>query len=322
MARWYRIPVVRQIGHALVYFPIRGLLGLLTWLPGPLLRPTCLGLGKLAYRVDRRHARIARENLQRAFPDRSPEECSQLVSRVYRHFSLMAQDTVLLWRSRGEDVLAKFFDEPDVSVLHALKEEGRGVIMVTGHMGNWEMAGSALATTFQVNGISREFRNPHIRRGMFRVRRAFGQKILFPHHGYDPMIECLKQNESLAVLPDKHLNSSRIPVEFFGRYVKAPSGPALLSLRSGAPILTGGAFRLGETTRFRLECEEVIRPDRKANFKAEIQRLTQAWTSSLETLIRRYPEQWIWFHNRWKKAFTQEQATFRPSHGARAAPES
>lgn len=300
MAHWYNIPVVRDIGHALIYVPIRSLVAALSCMPRWMIRPICIGLGDTVRFFDRRHTRLALANLKRAFPEKSTEECRGIVREIYRHQSLILQDIVLMWREKGENALERLVESPDLTLVRKLNQEGKGLILVTGHLGNWEVAGNTLSTVFTVNGLSREFTNPHIRRFIYRYRRAFGQKIIYANKGLEPMVECLERNECLALLPDKRLRSSRLQVEFFGRIVKAPTSPAILSWRSGAPILTGASFRIGHSSRFRLESGELIRPDYAVRKGAEIRRMTQAYMSSLEDLIRRQPEQWIWVHDRWK----------------------
>lgn len=302
MALWHHIPVVREVGHAAVYYPIRVAFGMFACLPARLLGPGCLAVANLTRWVFFRYTRVARENVERMLPEKTAEEQRAVVRGVFLHFALTMRDMILLWRSRKKaDVLAEFVDPADLGPVEDLHREGRGLIQVCGHFGNWEIAGFAIGAIFTVNGLSREFRNPGIRRAILRIRTAFGQKILFPSHGIEPMLACLARNECLALLPDKHLRTSRIVVEFFGQRVYAPSGPAILSWRSGSPILVGGAFRVGESSRFRIEGSALIRPDRTQPKGREIQRITQEYMSGLEALIRRYPEQWIWFHSRWKK---------------------
>ncbi len=314
MAHWYNIPLLRQVGHASVYFPIRGFLGCLEYLPAPLLKAICPPFGTLARLVDRRHVQVARNNLERAFPELSSTTRETIIRDMFRHFVMTFQDIILMKRYRKTRGMEPFVESFDRDIVEDLKNEGKGLIMVTGHMGNWELAGGALSSVFTLNSISRKFRNPLIRRGMVRFRQSFGQKILYADDGLDPMLDCLKRNECIALLPDKHLNTSRIPVKFFDRYVKAPTGPAMLCLRSGAPILTGGAFRVGKTSRFRIEKESVIRVRSGVRFRAEVERITQAYMTDIENCIRRYPEQWIWFHNRWKKSFSESESDFLPYH--------
>ncbi|MBN2490173.1 MAG: hypothetical protein JXQ29_04930 [Planctomycetes bacterium] len=120
MNRWYRTPVLREIGHACVYFPLRTVYGLVALLPAALLRPACLALATLIRFFDRPHVRIARRNLALAFPEMQAAERRALVRRVYRHFALMMRDTILLWQARRKDVLERFFEAPDLATLRAL----------------------------------------------------------------------------------------------------------------------------------------------------------------------------------------------------------
>jgi len=301
MDRWYRTPILRQIGHVATYFPLRAAYGFFACLPSSLMRSACCWVATLIRWVDRTHARCAAANLTHAFPEKTNKERQAIVRGMYRHFALMIRDTILLWRHRNEDLLKTFFEDSDIEPFFELKREGKGLILVTGHLGNWEMAGCAFNSVYQINGFSHEFRNPYIRKSLIRLRATFGQKTIFTTQSMEVILECLRRNECLALLPDKHMKTSRIKVTFFGRHVYAPSGPAILSWRSGAPIFIGAAFRIGLSSRFRLETCPVIRPDLTAVKGAEIRRITQAYMDALEDLIRRHPEQWIWFHNRWKK---------------------
>ena len=149
---------------------------------------------------------------------------------------------------------------------------------------------------------------------MEEFRETFGQKITYTKKGLLPMVNALKQGEFLALLPDKHLNSNQIPVHFFGSCVKAPSGPAVLSLKTGAPILPVAIARIGEKFQFCLEFGETIRPNPKAKFRSELRRITQAYMSALEQFIQKYPEQWIWWHRRWKKPVEPDEASIEAYH--------
>ncbi len=317
MSRWWktRRRGLQQLSDAAIYFPGQAALRGIGLLPGPVRARLLAGLGRAAHACDRKRVQTIHENLVAAFPDMGAEERHAIARGIYRHFALLIDDTVRFRRLRTPEARGGFAALQEDCVLQELVAAGRPAIVVTGHLGNWEVAAAAASDVVQLHAVAHRPRNPHIARNLERMRSLTGHRILYTDEGIAPIRACLERGEWVAMLPDKHLNSNRVPVEFFGRWVKAPSAPASLAYRTGAPILPAAGFRTDGSPRFSVEHDELIEPDRTAGFRDELRRLTQAYMTGLERLIRRHPEQWIWFHRRWKKVLGPDERDMRPHHG-------
>lgn len=298
--RWYRTPALRQCGHALQYWPLRICVGVLGRLPPRVVRPICAGCAVVARRAWPGRARRAYESLRIAFPERSQRECRAIVHATYRHFAELGADVARARRRIG-GLCEMTRAVGAIAVLRDVASAGRGGVIVTGHFGNWELAAAILGRAgFDVAVVSRRYRNPLIQCAMERLRQEFGVAVLYTDGGLAPMRRAVRRGTFVAFVADKRLKRARIPAEFFGRPVLVPAGPALLAVTTGAPLIFGAAVKCADR-RLELVVGSPTVPQRSGG-RAEIARLTQAHVSGLEAAIRRAPEQWIWFHDRWRAA--------------------
>jgi KDO2-lipid IV(A) lauroyltransferase len=259
-------------------------------------------LARLAYRVDRRHRRVALENLRHAFGDAYTEaQRDRIVRDVYRHFCRVVVEMLHIprklhltnWRERvtltgHAPVLDRLLD-------------GGPVILVTGHFGNWEMAGYLFGVFgFPPTSVARPLDNPYLDRFLNDFRARTGQTLIWKKGGADPMLGVLERGGVLSVLADQDAGPRGLFVEFFGRPASTHKAIALLAARHGVPIAVGGARRVGDGFRYEVICEELIEPGDWAGQGDEVRWITQRFTAALERLVRRAPEQYLWLHRRWK----------------------
>ncbi|WZO96759.1 lysophospholipid acyltransferase family protein [Isosphaeraceae bacterium EP7] len=279
------------------------------------------GLAALLYRVDKRHRKVALENLELAYGDlMSPEDRDRTVREVYRHFCRMLMEILHIprklhletWRDRIElksyrDVLERLFD-------------GGPVIMLSGHFGNWEMAGYLFGVFgFPPYSVARTLDNPHLERFLRSFRERTGQKLIPKKGGYDEMLDVLKRGGVLSFLADQDAGERGMFVDFFGRPASTHKAIALLAIEHKAPVVVGYARRIGPGFRYEVGCEELILPSEWTGTADDARLLTQRYTSALERIVRRDPEQYLWLHRRWKH---KPKAKRAPSSKAPAAPES
>ena len=275
---------------------------------------TCLrfadGLAMLLHRVlPRRWTRydVARENIRAAFGARFDEaQIDQIILGMWRHlFRLVAEMILLPRKLRLDNVVAavSFRNKPDV--VRALCS-GRPVIVLSGHFGNWEMAATIFGLFgFRMGIVGREMDNPYLNDWFLRFRKHTGHRPISRNGGGGQMVSLLERGGSLAMLGDQDAGSSGLFVDFFGRPASTFKSIALLALECRALICVGYARRLeGETLpggwpRFELGCEEVIDVLEFDSAEA-VREITQRYTSALERVIRRAPEQYFWVHRRWK----------------------
>jgi Kdo2-lipid IVA lauroyltransferase/acyltransferase len=287
-----------------VYLVVRSAVCLVQALP---IR-VALGLGRvlawLAYRVDRRHREVARDNLRHAFPERcaDPAECDRLVRGCFRHFCTMVIEIACLprrmqvynWRKYG--TLVGF----DRFVPHLLSD--RPVLMVTAHYGNWEVAGYVTGLVgLRTYAIARDLDNPHLHRFFEKFRQKTGQTVLGKRDDFERITAALEGGGKIATLGDQDAGPRGLFVDFFGRPASTHKAVALLALQHDAPMVVLGIPRIGWPMRFALEIEDVIDPREYSARRGDaVRAMTERFTKAIERMVRRHPEQYFWLHRRWK----------------------
>jgi KDO2-lipid IV(A) lauroyltransferase len=259
-------------------------------------------LAALIYRVDRRHRAVALENLRLAFGERYSEaERERIVRAVYLHFCSMLMEILHIprlmhpttWRER----ITLVGHEP---VLDRLIKGGP-LIMLTGHFGNWEMAGYLFGVFgFPPHSVARTLDNPHLDAFLRSFRERTGQKMVPKKGGFDQMLEVLQGGGILSFLADQDAGPRGLFVEFFGRPASTHKAIALLALEHRAPVVVGYARRIGPGFRYEVGCDAIIEPEEWTGTADDARLLTQRYTTALERIVRRDPAQYLWLHRRWK----------------------
>ena len=178
---------------------------------------------------------------------------------------------------------------------------GKGAIFVTAHLGPWEMFGM-LARHWGVplTSVYRPMKNPYIDRFMWRYRAAHGQTLV-PKYGAAPaLLRVLRRGGYIALLADQHAKDEGLWVPFFGRPASTTPAPALLALRTGAPIVTGYARRLPGLYRFEVFCDEPLFVRPTGDRPADVRNATIEINRRIEGYVRQFPDQWLWMHRRWR----------------------
>jgi Kdo2-lipid IVA lauroyltransferase/acyltransferase len=261
------------------------------------------GLAWLLYQADRRHRQVALDNLRQAFPGRySPQELDALVRRVFQHFCTLAVEIIHLPRCFHATNWRRFVQLPQGGILVEQMVSGRPILFATGHFGNWELAGFVLgALGFKTYAIARTLDNPfvdHFLRVQFREKR--GQEILSKDGDFARIQHVLATGGALATLADQDAGQRGMFVDFFGRPASTHKAVALLALEHRAPLVVVGTAKVGGPLQYAVLVEEVIYPEEYDGQPDAIRKITQRFTSALERLVRRYPEQYFWLHRRWK----------------------
>jgi KDO2-lipid IV(A) lauroyltransferase len=256
----------------------------------------------LMYLVDARHRKVGLENLRLAFGDRHTEaERDRIVRSVYQHFCMMIIEMLHIPRklhpTTWRDRITLVGHEQVVDRLLA----GGPLIMLSGHFGNWEMAGYLFGVFgFPPNSVARALDNPYLDRFLRSFRERTGQKLIPKHGGFEQMEDVLRSGGVLSFLGDQDAGQRGLYVDFFGRPASTHKAIALMALQYRAPVVVGYARRIGPGFRYEVGCAELIDPDELTGTSDDVRLLTQRFTSALEQVIRRDPEQYLWLHRRWK----------------------
>jgi KDO2-lipid IV(A) lauroyltransferase len=260
------------------------------------------GLAWLMYTVDRRHRQVGLENLSVALGEQyGPRDRDRIVRSVYLHFCMMIMEILQIPRTISLTNWRKYVrlvgHEPVVDRLIS----GEPVIILTGHYGNWEMAGYLFGLFgFPTYSVARTLDNPHLDRYLRSFREQTGQKLIPKSGGYDQILEVLRSGRPLSMLADQDAGQRGLFVEFFGRPASTHKAIALLAIEHQVPVAVGVACRVGPGFRYEIRCADIIDPAEFRGTADDARLLTQRYTTALEELIRQDPTQYLWLHRRWK----------------------
>ncbi len=256
-------------------------------------------LGLAFYVFDRSHRRLAVENLQRAFPLRSPAECRAIARATFGHFGRLLVDLLKFSTLQPGRMLARVEIE-GADRVHAAHAEGRGVLLYTAHFGFWEQNALAHGLAIQpISVVARPLDNPLLHQLLETVRTCTGNSVIYKRGGLRKMLRALAANQAVALLIDQHIQAAdAVYVEFFNRPAATTSALAAIALRTGAVVIPVFALPL-KGGRYRFVYEHAVEPPREDE-PEPIREFTQRCTDVLEMYVRRYPELWLWMHRRWR----------------------
>lgn len=254
-------------------------------------------LGRTIFKLYKKHRQRALDNLQLAFPLMPEAEREALGQRVLEHFGKVTADFLISGRRSQEELDRSMTVEGLENLNEALKLE-RGVIMITGHFGNWERLSAWVSTHgYKLSVISRDVSNSQLNRMVNELREGPGTTVIPRGDSARAIIERLRRNELIGILPDQNSEEAFIP--FFDHPAGTVLGPGVLSERTGAPVVPCWSVWTGPG-QYRMIVEPALTPEPGYSRKGE--GTMRAIHKSLEAIIRKHPEQWLWFHDRWKSA--------------------
>ena len=179
-------------------------------------------------------------------------------------------------------------------------DRGRGAIILTAHFGNWELLGaSILAHGYTIRGITRELRSKRLDAIVSSYREKVGWQGIDRDRAVREVLRCLNRNELIAILADVDTRTRGIFVDFFGKPAYTPYSPVAFALKTGAAILPTFIVRQPDNSH-RAIIEAPLTLQQSGEKEVDLLVNTQQFTKVIESYIRRYPEQWIWMHERWK----------------------
>ena len=241
-------------------------------------RALIAGLAWIIYFGDRRHRLVALDNLRKAFPGRySESKLNALVRGSYTHFITVIVELSLMPRKVHRNTAAFHLDMGlgEQTLLDLLQSE-RPVLFVTGHFGNWEMAGYGIgAYGLHTYAISRPLDNPYMETYLRRCREGMGQTML-DKYDLRRIKTVLDQGGKIALLADQSAGSRGLMVDFFGRAASTHKGVAVLALQHGAPLVVLGIRKVAEPMRYETVLEDVIYPEEYSGARAEIVQIGRA----------------------------------------------
>jgi KDO2-lipid IV(A) lauroyltransferase len=256
-------------------------------------------IGRTVYRLGLRRD-IVEENLRLAFPEKSDEWRNATTRAAYEHLGREAAAMLRLSKLDPAAIVERTTTVGWDAVEDALAL-GRGILLVTGHYGNWEIAAAAVAARgIPIAAIVRRQGNRIIDERLQKVRRRLGVENIYQGDAPKRVPRILRDNGVVGIVGDQDARRSGIFVPFFGRPASTHRGPALFALRLGAPVFSCVARRLpGSDVRYEVAGERVeFTPT--GILDDDVAALTTELAARLEGQIRKDPSQYFWFHKRWK----------------------
>lgn len=293
----------------LEYAAARALAGGLGRLPRGLAGRLGAGIGDLAFRLGARRAVVLRQ-IAAAFPETGHERVKRIAAASYRHFGREIAEIAQLQRTGTAGLSGRTSTDGATDAWIDRMRAGRAALIVTGHVGNWEVAGALLAARgVPLAAVVKRQSNPRFDAWLVAARRRIGIEPVYMDDAMHAVPRLLRAGRSVALVADQDARSHGVIVTFLGRPASTFRGPARLALATGAPLVFGASVREGEGYRVRMEevpgtsggpnaPDAAGRTGRRGR-DAELA-LTRDWVERLDAHVRRFPEQYFWFHRRWK----------------------
>ncbi|MFH0774374.1 MAG: lysophospholipid acyltransferase family protein [bacterium] len=288
---------MQGIKHILEYLFVLGLIGIMRLIPKARIDSFAKTLSTILFLFPK-HRKRTIENLKASFPKLPVERVGEIAKKCYQNFVLSTLEFTKIDRLSKEEIEGKM-EVYGLSHLEKAVSEGKGVIMVSVHFGNWEMMGRALASKgYRLNVIARRQRNELVERLIKIKRERAGFNVIYSNSARRDTLKVLSLQEIIIILIDQDAGKSGVFVDFFGRPASTTSSPIVFSLRTGASIIPFYNIR-SEDGSLRVIIEEPFIFKRAGDIKRDITLNMEALTKKFEEIIRKHPEQWFWLHNRW-----------------------
>ncbi len=294
--------------HRVEYALARTLEGAVASLPEGMADAFGRRLGAAVYRLGIRRKTVE-QNLRLAFPDQSDEWRDRVARAAYEHLGRESAAMLRLAKLDPQAVIDRTVTRGWEQLNEALAE-GKGCILVTGHYGNWEIAAATVASRgVPIAAIVRRQGNLLVDQRLDDTRRRLGVETVSQREAPSRIPRVLRKNGVVGIVGDQDARKAGIFVPFFGVPASTHRGPALFALRFNAPVFACVARRLpGPGVRYEVSGTRVPVP-RTGDLEADVQALTAELAARLEASIREAPEQYFWFHRRWKSKPPSEPDT-------------
>jgi len=287
------------------------LLKLLGLLPRGAARNVGAGIGWLAYAATPRLRRTGLKNLALAFPDAPAAQRKTILRAMYRQLGWQLAEFCHMPGYTLERA-NQFIRYEGLEHYLAAKQRGQGVLVLTGHLGAWEMSSfyHSLAG-YPMGMVIRKLDNPWVNRLVNDIRTQHGNRVLPKDDFARGLIAAMRAGETVGVLMDTNMTPPQgVFVDFFGHAACTASGVARVALRTGAAVLPGFLVWEPAEKKYVLHFLPELQLVDTGDAERDAMTNTQTFTTALEQVIRRYPEQWLWVHRRWKTRPPGEKAIY------------
>ncbi len=284
---------MRKVRYLFEYLLLAGLALILAWLPRRGAYAVGRGLGRLYFRFSPFRRRVAETNLKLAKLDTSA------ALGAFENVGLTMAEFARFRRLR-KSFFETEIEGTDLAYVKKALEAGKGAILVSGHFGNWELAGAFIRQAgYPLDVVVKEQRNPYVDRWIDKNRMRQEVGIIKTGVAIRAVVRSLSEGRLVAFVSDQYVGEDGITVDFLGLPTMVSKGPAAFAVRLGVPIVAGFLVRTAPW-KFKFVAFPALWPNGSVEREEEIFRLTQAYTSHLEQIVRGHPDHYLWMHRKWK----------------------
>jgi len=279
-------------------------------LPRPLARVVGIAIAWIVYFAHHKLRRVGMRNLELAFPEKSRRERQKILRRVFTSLGRQVAEVCLFPKYTRENVSKTVVYEGFENFERAVAR-GKGVLFLTGHLGAWEL--SAFAHSLYghpLNIVMRPLDNPYLDRLTRRYRTMHGNKAVDKDFARG-LIAAMRSNKTVGVLMDTNMIESQgVFVDYFGIPACTASGVARVALKTDAAVVPGFTIWDPQLQKYRLRFDPAVKLIRTRDREADVVANTALFTKIIEDYVRRYPDQWLWVHRRWKTRPSGEKSLY------------
>jgi KDO2-lipid IV(A) lauroyltransferase len=257
-------------------------------------------LFRLFYHASAKQRLIALHNLRRAYPEKSIDEIEEIAKRVYRHMGIVTAELFEMPYITRE-TLAEWVTVEGLEHVEAALTKGKGVLSIVAHFGNWELMTVAVPLLIRpMQIIYRPLDSPIMDNLLGWSRTKHGNSLIPKGGSGRRIIRLLKENNAIGILSDQNVDKNEgVFVDFFGRPACTSVGTAVLAMQSGAPVMPAFMPRMPDG-RYKLIILPAVEITQAGDYESDLFVNTQRFTKVVEDMVRKYPDQWFWIHQRWK----------------------
>lgn len=256
--------------------------------------------GRIACRMLPKYREIALENLRNSL-DLPEEELERIACGVFVNLAKNGAEWIKLFGLRKMDLDKLVTETEGIGLLRSAFDDEKGVILITGHFGNWELGGLYLNKLgYKGAGIARRIYFHKYDELICALRNRYGVSVIYRDQPVKSFFRVLKNGQMLVILADQDIKGvDGVFVDFFGRKCFTPTAPVKFAMATGAKIVLAALVRNDDDTH-KFVVRRVFDPASRKDEPDIVAKCTQEWTRAFEDLVRRYPDQWAWIHKRWK----------------------
>ncbi len=257
-------------------------------------------VSRLFYHLSVKQRLIALSNLKRAYPEKDMEEITEIAKGVYRHLAIVAAEFFEL-PSLTKENLHEWVEFDGLENIEKALEKKKGILTIAAHFGNWELMVVAFPLwAWPASLVYRPLDNPTLDNLTAWIRTKDGNTLVPKGGAGRKITRLLAENRTIGILSDQNVDKHEgVFVDFFGRPACTAVGLAVLALRTGAPVLPVFMARMPDG-KYKFIVQPPVEITRTDDYEADLVVNTQRFTKIVEDMVRQYPDQWFWIHQRWK----------------------